>query len=72
MKARLMSFLLARFVPNRTATGIGLYLLAEVLKSILGSPLCDVSPATCDFVSRAQSVLTPWLVIAGIRDAARK
>ena len=72
MKAKVLSFLLARFIPNRTATGIGLYLLAEVLKSVLASPLCGVSPATCDFIGKAQQVLTPWLVIAGVRDSARK
>jgi hypothetical protein len=72
VKQTLISFLLARFIPNRTATGIGLYLVAEIIKVVLSSPLCGASPATCDFVLKAQSVITPWLVIAGIRDAGRK
>jgi hypothetical protein len=72
MKAKLLSLLFLRFVPNRTAWGIGLYVLAQGLGILSGTEVCGAFPAVCDLATKASTVLTPWLAISGIRDAARK
>lgn len=72
MKEWIFKVLFARFVPHRTAIGLGLAVLAQVLGALNAGAVCDASPAVCDFLGKAQDVLTPWLVIAGIRDKDRK
>ena len=72
MKAKLLSLLFLRFVPNRTAWGIGLYVVAQALGILSGTEVCGSFPNVCNFAAKASTVLTPWLSLAGIRDAARK
>ena len=72
VKEKLLKLVFARFLPHRTAIGVGLFVLAQVFGALNVPELCGIAPAVCAFAAKAQSILTPWLVIAGIRDQARK
>ena len=64
----LKKVLFARFVPHRTLIGLGLFVLDGILGVVGADQVCNAAPAVCEFVHQARQILTPWLVIAGIRD----
>ena len=69
--------LLARFIPQRTlwGVGVGLLLITGALEKILASDVCTAAVATaavCGIASKALSLISPWLMIVGVTDRARK
>lgn len=72
---KIKRLLLARFIPHRTAIGLGLLLVTGAAQTILGSDLCTAAAgpgALCAGANKVLSVLAPWLVIMGVSDRDRK
>ncbi len=71
----LKRMLLARFIPHRTAVGLGLLVITEAAKVVLGSELCTAAAgpgAICEVANQVLSAVAPWLVIMGVADQKRK
>lgn len=71
---KLKELLLGRFIPNRTAIGLGLLVITQGAQTVLGSDLCTAAAgenAICAGANHIISVIAPWLLIMGVADQKR-
>ncbi len=72
---KLKMMLLARFIPHRTAIGLGLLVVTEGARIVLGSDLCTAATGPnpiCDGAAKVLATVGPWLLIMGVADQKRK
>jgi len=72
VKQKILAALFLRFVPHRTAVGIGLFLASQAVDAFTSPVMCADLPSLCHGAAKIGTVLAPILIAAGIRDKDRK